>query len=173
VEHPVTEMVTGIDIVKEMIRVAEGYPLSFRQNDVVMRGCAIECRINAEDPDRSFMPSPGQIQFYLPPGGFGVRVDSAVYPNYTILPYYDSMIAKLIVWGQTSEDAIARMQRALNEYLIEGIHTTIPFHLKLLQHPVFESGGFDIKFLEEYDLNDAHAAKPELEKKTSLIEIPL
>lgn len=163
VEHPVTEMVTGIDIVKEMIRVAEGHPLSFRQEDVTMRGCSIECRINAEDPDRNFMPSPGQIQFYLPPGGFGVRVDSAVYPHYTIPPYYDSMIAKLIVWGETREEAISRMQRALSEFFIEGIHTTIPFHMRLLQHPTFLSGGFDIKFLEEHDVNDPHTAKPELE----------
>ncbi|BFT74183.1 acetyl-CoA carboxylase biotin carboxylase subunit [Paenibacillus sp. P36] len=155
VEHPVTEMVTGVDIVQEMIRVAEGNQLSFRQEDVEIRGCAIECRINAEDPARNFMPSPGRIQFYLPPGGFGVRVDSAVYVDYSIPPHYDSMIAKLIVWGKNRNDAIARMQRALGEFFIEGVRTTIPFHQSLLQHPVFASGSFDIKFLEEYDVNTA------------------
>ncbi|MCZ8513145.1 acetyl-CoA carboxylase biotin carboxylase subunit [Paenibacillus filicis] len=163
VEHPVTEMVTGIDIVKEMILIAEGHPLSFRQEDITINGCAIECRINAEDPNRRFMPSPGPIQFYLPPGGFGVRVDSAAYPGYTIPPHYDSMIAKLIVWGATREETIARMQRALNEFFIEGIHTTIPFHMRLLQHPTFISGNFDIKFLEVHDVNESHSVKPELE----------
>jgi acetyl-CoA carboxylase biotin carboxylase subunit len=158
VEHPVTEMVTGVDIVQEMIRVAEGNQLSFRQEDVEIRGCAIECRINAEDPARNFMPSPGRIQFYLPPGGFGVRVDSAVYVDYTIPPHYDSMIAKLIVWGKNRNDAIARMQRALGEFFIEGVRTTIPFHQSLLQHPVFVGGGFDIKFLEEYDVNPPNDA---------------
>lgn len=152
VEHPVSEMVTRIDIVKEMIRVAEGEPLSFTQEDVQIDGWAIECRINAEDPDRNFMPSPGQIHFYLPPGGFGVRIDSAAYVGYVIPPYYDSMIAKLIVWGQTREEAIARMRRALGEFVVEGIRTTIPFHLKLMQHPKFIKGDFDIKFLEEYEV---------------------
>lgn len=134
VEHPVTEMVTGVDIIAEMIHIAEGEPLSFTQEDVKINGWAIECRINAEDPDRGFMPSPGKIQFYLPPGGLGVRVDSAAYPGYTISPHYDSMIAKLIVWGSTRDEAISRMQRALQEFEIEGIFTTIPFHMKLLQH---------------------------------------
>jgi len=154
VEHPVTEMITGVDLIKEMIRVAEGEPLSFRQEDIRLNGWSIECRINAEDPERNFMPSAGQIQFYLPPGGLGVRIDSAAYPGYVISPHYDSMIAKLIVWGETREDAIARMRRALAEFAIEGIHTTIPFHLKLLQHRKFLSGNHDIKFLEEHDVND-------------------
>ncbi|NEW06213.1 acetyl-CoA carboxylase biotin carboxylase subunit [Paenibacillus sp. SYP-B3998] len=154
VEHPVTEMITGIDIIKEMIRVAEGNPLSFTQNDVKINGWAIECRVNAEDPNKNFMPSAGQVKFYLPPGGFGVRVDSAVYPGYTIPPHYDSMIAKLIVWGPTREDAIARMKRALTEFAVEGVHTTIPFHLKLLEHKRFIKGDHDIKFLEEHDVND-------------------
>ncbi|UUZ94313.1 acetyl-CoA carboxylase biotin carboxylase subunit [Paenibacillus sp. P25] len=154
VEHPVTEYITGVDIIKEMIRVAEGEPLSFSQEDVKINGWAIECRINAEDPDRNFMPSAGQIQFYLPPGGFGVRVDSAAYPGYTIPPHYDSMIAKLIVWGSDRNDAIQRMKRALSEFAIEGIHSTIPFHLKLLEHKKFLAGDFDIKFLEEHDVND-------------------
>lgn len=153
VEHPVTEMITGVDLIKEMISVAEGNPLSIKQEDLVINGWSIECRINAEDPDRNFMPSPGQIQFYLPPGGLGVRIDSGAYPGYTISPHYDSMIAKLIVWGATREDAIARMKRALAEFAIDGIRTTIPFHMKLLSHPKFLSGDFDIKFLEENDIN--------------------
>lgn len=154
VEHPVTEQVTGIDIIKEMISIAEGNPLSFQQEDVRINGWSIECRINAENPDKNFMPSAGDIQFYLPPGGLGVRVDSAAYPGCTISPHYDSMIAKLIVWGSTREDAIVRMQRALKEFAIEGIHTTIPFHLKVLEHHRFRKGDFDIKFLEEHDVND-------------------
>lgn len=152
VEHPVTEMVTGIDLIQEMISVAEGNPLSFTQEEVVLNGWSIECRINAEDPSRNFMPSPGKIGFYLPPGGPGVRVDSAAYPGYMISPHYDSMIAKLIVWGKTREEAIAKMKRALAEFAIEGINTTIPFHQKLLEHPVFLQGNFDIKFLEEYEV---------------------
>lgn len=152
VEHPVTEMVTGIDLIQEMISVAEGNPLSFTQEEVVLNGWSIECRINAEDPSRNFMPSPGKIGFYLPPGGPGVRVDSAAYPGYMISPHYDSMIAKLIVWGKTREEAIAKMKRALAEFAIEGVNTTIPFHQKLLEHPVFLQGNFDIKFLEEYEV---------------------
>ncbi|ETT59357.1 acetyl-CoA carboxylase biotin carboxylase subunit [Paenibacillus sp. FSL R7-0204] len=152
VEHPVTEMVTGVDLIKEMISVAEGNPLSFTQEDIVINGWSIECRINAEDPERNFMPSPGKIGFYLPPGGFGVRVDSAAYPGYTISPFYDSMIAKLIVWAPTREEAIAKMKRALAEFAVEGIHTTISFHQRLLEHPVFLDGNFDIKFLEEYEV---------------------
>ncbi|NIK77464.1 acetyl-CoA carboxylase biotin carboxylase subunit [Paenibacillus castaneae] len=153
VEHPVTEMITNVDLIKEMISVAEGNPLSFSQSDLKINGWSIECRINAEDSERNFMPSAGMIQFYLPPGGAGVRVDSAAYPGYTISPHYDSMIAKLIVWGATRDEAIARMKRALSEFSIEGIRTTIPFHLKLLNHSKFVEGNFDIKFLEEYDIN--------------------
>jgi len=154
VEHPVTEMVTNVDLIKEMIRVAEGKPLSFTQNDIRINGWSIECRINAENPDKNFMPSAGKIDFYLPAGGIGVRIDSAVYQDYTISPHYDSMIAKLIVWANTREEAIARMKRALNEFTIEGIYTTIPFHLKLLEHERFIKGDFDIKFLEEHDINN-------------------
>ena len=153
VEHPVTEMITNIDLIKEMISIAEGKPLSIKQEDIKINGWSIECRINAEDPERNFMPSAGHIPFYLPPGGNGVRIDSAVYPGYTISPHYDSMIAKLIVWGPTRQEAIARMKRALGEFLIEGIKTTIPFHLKVLEHENFVSGNFDIKFLEDHDLN--------------------
>ncbi|MEK3881550.1 acetyl-CoA carboxylase biotin carboxylase subunit [Paenibacillus sp. PL2-23] len=159
VEHPVTEMITNVDLIKEMISVAEGNPLSFRQEDLRINGWSIECRINAEDSERNFMPSAGHIPFYLPPGGAGVRVDSAVYPGYTISPHYDSMIAKLIVWGATREEAIARMKRALSEFAIEGIRTTIPFHMKLLNHPKFVKGDFDIKFLEEHDINAPTAAR--------------
>jgi acetyl-CoA carboxylase biotin carboxylase subunit len=161
VEHPVTELITNVDLIAEMISVAEGNPLSFRQEDIKPNGWAIECRINAEDSERNFMPSPGQIQFYLPPGGLGVRVDSAAYPGYMISPHYDSMIAKLIVWGATRDEAIARMKRALVEFEIEGIKTTIPFHLKLLSHPKFIKGTFDIKFLEEYDVNNPEAGPVE------------
>ncbi len=157
VEHPVTEMVTGVDIIKEMISVAAGNPLSFTQDDIRINGWSIECRINAEDPERNFIPSPGLISFYLPPGGLGVRVDSAAYQGYSIPPYYDSMIAKLIVWGETREEAISRMKRALSEFMIAGVSTTIPFHLKLLNHKTFVAGDFDIKFLEEHDINDPNS----------------
>jgi acetyl-CoA carboxylase biotin carboxylase subunit len=153
VEHPVTEFITGIDLVKEQIRVAAGEKLSITQEDVRFDGWAIECRINAERPDKNFMPSPGTIEFYLPPGGNGVRVDSACYPGYRITPFYDSMIAKLIVWGKDRKEAIDRMNRALKEFAIEGVHTTIPFHLKVLNHPKFVSGDFHIQFLETTNLN--------------------
>ncbi|MET3289653.1 acetyl-CoA carboxylase biotin carboxylase subunit [Brevibacillus fluminis] len=153
VEHPVTEMVTGFDLIKEQILVASGEELSFTQADVKLNGWSIECRINAENPVKNFMPSPGRIVNYLPPGGYGVRVDSAAYSGYQIPPYYDSMIAKLIVWGKTREEAIERMKRALSEFMVEGIHSTIPFHLKMMDHEVFRSGNFDTKFLETYDLH--------------------
>lgn len=152
VEHPVTEMIAGIDLIKEQIRVAAGEKLSFRQEDLRLDGWAIECRINAEDPDKNFMPCPGTITKYLPPGGFGVRVDSAAYTGYTVTPFYDSMIAKLIVWAPTRLEAIARMERALREFQIEGIKTTIPFHLKVLRHPKFIEGDINTKFLEMYPL---------------------
>ena len=154
VEHPVTEQITGIDIVKQMILIAQGEPLPFRQEDIRFNGWSIECRINAEVPERQFIPSPGRISFYLPAGGIGVRVDSAAYPGYTIPPHYDSMIAKLIVWADTREEAILRMKRALSEFEIDGVHTTIPFHLKVMDHKRFLRGDFDIKFLEEHDVND-------------------
>jgi len=148
VEHPVTEWVTGIDIVQEQIRVAAGLPLSVGQDEVVVRGHAIECRINAEDPDKGFLPCPGRIQTYLPPGGFGVRVDSAAYAGYVVTPFYDSMIAKLIVWAPTRGEAIARMRRALGEFRIEGVKTTISFHERLLTHPAFVEGNVNTRFLE-------------------------
>ncbi|WP_077618747.1 acetyl-CoA carboxylase biotin carboxylase subunit [Bacillus sinesaloumensis] len=152
VEHPVTEMVTGVDLIKEQIRVASGEKLSLTQSEVTFNGWSIECRINAENPEKNFMPSPGRIEMYLPPGGLGVRVDSAAYPGYSIPPYYDSMIAKLITYGATREEAIARMKRALSEFVIEGVHTTIPFHLKLMNHEKFVGGDFNTKFLELYEV---------------------
>ncbi|MDH5160088.1 acetyl-CoA carboxylase biotin carboxylase subunit [Heyndrickxia oleronia] len=152
VEHPVTEMVTGVDLVKEQILVASGQPLSIKQEEVTFKGWSIECRINAENPAKNFMPSAGKIDMYLPPGGLGVRVDSAAYPGYTIPPYYDSMIAKVISYGATRDEAIARMKRALSEFAVEGIHTTIPFHMRLLEHETFVSGDFNTKFLEKYDI---------------------
>jgi acetyl-CoA carboxylase, biotin carboxylase subunit len=152
VEHPVTEMVTGMDLIKEQIRVASGEMLLLSQEEVTFNGWAIECRINAENPEKNFMPSPGKIKMYLPPGGLGVRIDSAVYPGYSIPPFYDSMIAKVITYGSTRKEAISRMKRALGEFVIEGIHTTIPFHLKLLEHEQFVEGQFNTKFLELYDV---------------------
>jgi acetyl-CoA carboxylase, biotin carboxylase subunit len=152
VEHPVTEWVTSVDLVREMIMAAAGEPLSVCQEDIVLRGHAIECRVNAEDPDRNFMPCPGLITEYVPPGGIGVRVDSAAYPGYSVPPYYDSMIAKLIVWAPTREMAIDRMIRALGEFRVEGVKTTIPFHLKLMKNPDFRSGDVSTRFLEEHEI---------------------
>ena len=152
VEHPVTEMVTGVDLIKEQIRVASGEKLSLKQKDVTFTGWAIECRINAENPEKNFLPSAGKIKMYLPPGGLGVRIDSAAYPGYTIPPYYDSMIAKVITYGNTRDEAISRMKRALSEFVVEGIHTTIPFHLKLLENEHFVEGQFNTKFLELHDV---------------------
>ncbi|MBR5997657.1 MAG: acetyl-CoA carboxylase biotin carboxylase subunit [Deltaproteobacteria bacterium] len=149
VEHPVTEMITGIDLVREQIYAAAGYPLRFTQNDIQLRGHAIECRINAEDPER-FVPSPGKIDGYHQPGGLGVRVESAIYDQYTVLPYYDSLIAKLIVHADNREEAIRRMSRALDEYIIEGIKTTIPFHQKIMANHEFQEGKVDVGFLERF-----------------------
>lgn len=154
VEHPVTEMVTGIDLIKEQILVAAGHPLSLTQDDVQLNGWSIECRINAESPQHNFRPSPGKITVFLPPGGPGVRVDSCVYPGCVISPHYDSMIAKLIVWGRTRNEAIDRMRRALGEFVIEGVETTIPFHRRVLSDETFISGDFNTRFLENYDLKD-------------------
>lgn len=148
VEHPVTELLYGVDIVAEQIRIAAGLPLSWRQDELTPRGWALECRINAEDPTKGFLPRPGRIIGYLPPGGAGVRVDSAAYTGWTIPPYYDSMIAKLIVWAPTRAEAIVRMQRALSEFTVEGVPTTIPFHLAVLEHDDFRSGRFDTSFVE-------------------------
>jgi len=150
VEHPVTEMVTSIDLLREQIRVAEGEPLAFKQKDIRWRGHAIECRINAEDWERDFMPSPGEISLYLPSGGPGVRVDSHAYAGYKVLPNYDSLVAKLIVWDEDRASAIARMDRALDEFVIAGISTTIPFHHKVLKNEAFLSGDFGTNFIAKY-----------------------
>lgn len=154
VEHPITELLTGIDIVKEQLRIAANEKLRYSQLDIRSKGWAIECRINAENPEKNFMPSPGRVEDYLPPGGFGVRIDSAVYPGYTIPPYYDSMVAKVITYGESREEAITRMRRALEEFIITGIATTIPFHLKLLNNEIFVSGKFNTNFLELHNLNE-------------------
>ena len=148
VEHPVTEMVTGVDIVKQQLRIAMGRPLSLRQEDVHMQGHAIECRINAENPELGFRPSPGRIDSLYMPGGPGVRIDSAVYGGYTIPPYYDSMIAKLIVHANTRQEAIMKMRWALAEFLVEGVDTNIDFQLSLLHNKDFEAGNYDIGFLD-------------------------
>ncbi len=148
VEHPVTEAVTGIDIIKEQIKLAAGLPLEYKQSQIKPAGHAIECRINAEDPER-FIPSPGKITFLSLPGGPGVRVDTAIYSGYVIPPHYDSLIAKLIVHGKDRAEAIAKMRGALDEFIIEGINTTIPFHQKVMRNPDFISGNFDTTFTEK------------------------
>ena len=152
VEHPVTEMVTGVDLIKEQIRIANNEPLSVKQDEIEFDGWSIEVRINAEDPFNNFMPQPGKVESYLAPGGFGVRVDSAVYPGYTIPPFYDSMVAKLITYGSTREEAVSRMRRALDEFMIEGVKTTIPFHRRLMDHEVFIDGDFNTNFLTDYPI---------------------
>jgi len=148
VEHPVTEMCTNFDLVKEQIAVAAGAPLSFVMNGHRLRGHAIECRVNAEDPSRNFQPSPGLITAYHPPGGPGVRVDTHIYAGYTVPPYYDSLLAKVIVHGNTRTEALARMRQALDSFIIEGVTTTIPFLGRVMRHPDFVAGKIDTKFLE-------------------------
>ena len=149
VEHPVTEMVTGIDLVREQIRIAAGEPLGYAQSDVLFSGHAIECRITAEDPD-SFAPSPGRIEAYHAPGGLGVRVDAGIFAGYVVPPHYDSMIAKLIVHARTREDAIRRMERALAELAIVGIKTVAPLHQRILADPEFRRGDYTIHWLENF-----------------------
>ena len=148
VEHPVTEMTTGWDLVKEQIRVAAGEPLSVPENGLFLRGHAIECRVNAEDPARNFQPSPGTVTTFHPPGGPGVRVDTHIYAGYKVPPYYDSLLAKVIVHGNDRAEALARMHQALDGFIIEGVTTTIPFLGRVLQHPAFQAGDVDTKFLE-------------------------
>ena len=150
VEHPVTEMVTRVDIVKEQLRIASGEGLRFKQEDIKFEGHAIEVRINAEDPDNNFAPCPGKIESFHVPGGPGIRVDTHVYAGYVIPPYYDSMIAKLIVWGENRGEALSRMRRALKEFIIDGVKTTIPFHQKVMEDSRFTSGDFDTRFLEGF-----------------------
>ncbi|MER2027913.1 MAG: acetyl-CoA carboxylase biotin carboxylase subunit [Solibacillus sp.] len=154
VEHPVTEMITGVDLVQQQLKIASGQELPFKQEDIKINGWAIECRINAENAYKNFMPSAGTVDTYVVPGGYGVRIDSAVYAGYTIPPYYDSMVAKLIVHADTREEAIAKMNRALSEFEVAGpgINTTIPFHQALMNNDVFKSAEFNTKFLEENDI---------------------
>ena len=147
VEHPITEMVTGIDLVKEQLRIASGEPLSITQEDIKITGHAIECRINAENPDEGFRPCPGKIETLLVPGGPGVRIDSAVYQGYVISPTYDSMIAKLIAYGKTREEAMSTMRRALGEFVVEGIHTNIDFEFSILNNKAFIEGKYDTGFI--------------------------
>ena len=154
VEHPVTEMITGIDIVKEQLKIAAGEPLSFKQKDIVFSGHAMECRINAEDP-KTFIPSPGTVSLYHPPGGPGIRVDSHLYTGYTVPPYYDSRIGKLISYGDDRDKALARMRTALVEVVVEGIKTNVPLHRDILNNSVFQAGGTNIHFLEQL-LNSDH-----------------
>jgi acetyl-CoA carboxylase biotin carboxylase subunit len=158
VEHPVTEYVTGIDIVKEQIKIAAGLPLELKQTQVKISGHSIECRINAEDPER-FIPCPGKITFLALPGGPGVRVDTAAYNGCVIPSHYDSLIAKLVVHGKDRAEAIARMKRALDEFIIEGIKTTIPFHKKVLNMPAFIKGDFNTSFLEKMNAPVENAGK--------------
>jgi acetyl-CoA carboxylase biotin carboxylase subunit len=150
VEHPVTELVTGYDLVKEQIRAAAGLPLSIPEGPVELRGHAIECRINAEDPYRNFAPSPGTINTFHPPGGPGVRIDTHAYAGYRVPPYYDSLLGKLIVHGATREEALARMRHSLGSFVVEGVHTTIPFLMEVLDSAGFISGDVDTKFLERW-----------------------
>ncbi|MCS7009844.1 MAG: ATP-grasp domain-containing protein, partial [Anaerolineales bacterium] len=156
VEHPVTEMVTGMDIVAEQIRIAAGLPLSRRQDEIVWRGAAIECRINAEDPYNRFLPSTGRITLVQLPGGPGVRVDSGIYAGFEVTPYYDPLIAKLIVWGENRQQALLRLRRALEEYRIAGVRTNIPFHQSMIATYPFLTGNYDTRFVEdEFSMLDA------------------
>jgi len=150
VEHPVTEAVCGIDLVKEQILTAAGEAITFRPDKVKLKGHAIELRINAEDPAQGFLPSPGKIEFYHAPGGPGVRVDSHVYTGYVVPPYYDSLLAKLICHAPTREEAIKKAQAALEEFIIEGVATTIPFHKALLSHPLFRKGAVHTGFIQAH-----------------------
>ncbi|MGE5583482.1 MAG: acetyl-CoA carboxylase biotin carboxylase subunit [Bacillota bacterium] len=154
VEHPVTEMITGVDLVREQIKIAAGQKLSYIQSEIAVRGHAIECRINAEDPEKNFLPSPGRISMYHPSGGPGIRVDSSAYEGFVIPPYYDSMIAKLIAWDDNREKAIARMIRALEEFQIEGVKTTIPFHLEVLNNDYFKKGEVYTNFIQTRIFSD-------------------
>ncbi|HHV71645.1 MAG TPA: acetyl-CoA carboxylase biotin carboxylase subunit, partial [Clostridia bacterium] len=154
VEHGVTEMITGIDLVKEQIKIAAGEPLTLTQEDVLINGHCIECRINAEDPEQDFKPSPGRVSFYQPPGGPGIRIDSSMYSGITISPAYDSMLAKVLAWGKDRDEAIKRMERALDEFIIEGIKTTIPFHKQVLSNAFFRKGEVYTNFIQRRILNN-------------------
>jgi acetyl-CoA carboxylase biotin carboxylase subunit len=159
VEHPITEMVTGVDLAKEQIRIASGEPLHLKQKELKPFGHAIECRINAEDAEKNFLPCPGKVTGFHMPGGPGIRVDTHVYEGYVIPPYYDSLIAKLVAWGRTREEAIERMERALEEFVIEGVETTIPFHLKVIRTEEFHRGDYHTRWVEEY-IERKNSSKP-------------
>jgi len=150
VEHPVSEEITGIDLIKAQVRIANGEKLGFKQKNIERNGHSIECRINAEDPAKDFNPAPGKITQLMIPGGPGIRVDSGVYPGYSIPPFYDSMVAKLITWGTDRREAIDRMKRALDEFHIEGIKTTIPFHKEVMKNKEFLSGQYTTDFVNKY-----------------------
>jgi len=151
VEHPVTEQITGVDIIKEQIRIAAGEPMKHRdQSDIVLRGHAIEFRINAEDPAHGFRPHPGEVRIFNPPGGFGVRVDSHLYSGYIVPPHYDSLLAKLVVWGESRGEAINRARRALDEFIVVGIPTTIPFHQAVIEVEAFQQGDVYTDFVETH-----------------------
>jgi acetyl-CoA carboxylase biotin carboxylase subunit len=149
VEHPISEMISGVDIVREQLRIAAGAPLGYRQSDIRLCGHAIECRINAENP-ADFRPSPGRVSEYHAPGGLGVRVDSALYQGYEVPPFYDSLVAKLIVYGTSREECLMRLRRSLEEYVIGGIETTIPLHQRLIEDADFRRGAYDIHWLERF-----------------------
>ena len=174
VEHPVTEMVTGIDIVKNQLLIASGQRLDIKQEDVHMNGWAIECRINAEDPLNNFAPSPGKLRGYRSPGGVGIRVDSGVHTRYTVSPNYDPMISKLVAWGRNRDEAIERMRRALYEYVIVGVKTNIPFHKAVMENPRFRSGELGTHFITQEttlidDMQTIMAREKPLEEKLSQV----
>jgi pyruvate carboxylase subunit A len=170
VEHPITEMVTGVDLAKEQILIASGQPLNYSQNDITIRGWAIECRINAEDPLNDFIPSPGRIRRYRSPGGPGIRVDSGVYTGYVIPPFYDSLISKLVAHGKDRKEAIARMERALYEYIIVGVNTNLVFHKAVMRNARFRKGDINTNFIKEEDILEKvkDVAKEDYEKGKSL-----
>jgi pyruvate carboxylase subunit A len=166
VEHTVTEQITAIDIVRNQIKIAAGLPLSIQQKDVILQGHAIQCRINAEDPKNNFLPCTGTVTAYLSPGGIGVRIDGAVYKDYTVPPYYDALLAKLTVRGRTWEETVSRMRRSLEEYVIRGLKTTIPFMEAIMQEPDFIAGRFDTSYLDTHQ--DLYAY-PEFEPPEDLV----
>jgi acetyl-CoA carboxylase biotin carboxylase subunit len=167
VEHPVTEMITGVDLIQEQIRVAMGEKLRFSQEDIEFKGHAIECRLNAEDPFQNFRPGPGRVIGYLPPGGPHVRMDSHLYPDYMVPPNYDSLLGKLIVWGENRDAAINRMKRALSETVIAGVPTTIPYHLLILDNAAFKAGDVDTGFIVKHQ--DDLVAPPPMPKKSNVV----
>ena len=165
VEHAITEAITGIDIVKTMIKIAAGEPMPFTQDDLAITGHALEARIYAEDPDRNFAPSPGEITVYRPPDGLGIRVDGGVYQGATVTVNYDPMVGKLIAWGRDRSEAIDRLRRALEEFVVKGIKTGIPFHLRVLAHPKFIEGKYDTGFIDQYMDGGKAPAEPDSEER--------